>query len=162
MRKFLDSFDTTPFDLTDEQWQIIVPLLPVPHPTSTGRPSASYRQVLNGILWKLRTGIPWHQLPNTYPSSQTCRRRYQLWAGSGIMDQILHALTVDLQQRRGIDIYQFFHPLTLSTNNRSGLFSLLHLPGSTHTWQISTLLLLLNFGQDDENPDEFTTGPGPS
>ena len=161
MRKLLDPFDTAPFDLTDEQWQIIAPFMPVLQPASTGRPSASYRQVLNGILWKLRTGIPWHHLPKGYPSPQTCHRRYQLWAGSGIMYQILHALTVDLHQRSGIDIYQYYHPLTLSITNRSGLFSLLHLPGSSHTWQISTLLLLLNLGQDEENPDESTPNPAP-
>lgn len=151
MRKSIDTFDTAPFDLTDEQWQIIAPLLPAPYPTPTGRPSVSNRQVLNGILWKLRTGIPWHHLPSTYPSPQTCHRRYQLWAGLGILDQILHALAVDLQQHSEVELTQFFHPLTLSIYNRSALFSQLHLPGSTHTWQISTLLLILNLGQDQEN-----------
>ena len=35
--------------------------------------------VLNGILWVLRTGAPWHDLPERYPSYQTCHRRFQQW-----------------------------------------------------------------------------------
>jgi transposase len=56
-------------DLTDEQWEVLAPLIPEP-PRRTdgrGRPWRDPRDVLNGILWVLRTGAPWHDLPERYP-----------------------------------------------------------------------------------------------
>ena len=44
-----------------------------------GRPWRENRAVLNGILWILRTGAPWADLPDRYPSYQTCHRRFQQW-----------------------------------------------------------------------------------
>lgn len=56
--------NTAPFHLTDEQWQILRPLFPPPPPAgSPGCPPADPRAVLEGILWKLITSSPWHQLP---------------------------------------------------------------------------------------------------
>jgi transposase len=135
--------NTAPFDLTDEQWQIISPLLPNIPQAKTGRPPVPDRQILNGILWKLRTGIPWHLLPKTYPSYQTCRRRYNQWSQRGILEQILRALAKDLQQRAGLDIFSYFNPLTLRVHNRSGLFSLLYQADMQNPWQLATLLLFL-------------------
>ena len=56
-------------DLTDEQWEVLAPLIPEP-PRRTdgrGRPWRDPRDVLNGILWVLRTGAPWHDMPERYP-----------------------------------------------------------------------------------------------
>ena len=49
-------------DLTEPQWQRLKPLLPAQKP-DTGRPSNDHRTVLNGILWVLRTGAPWRDVP---------------------------------------------------------------------------------------------------
>jgi len=54
-------------ELSDEPWEFIEPLLPPPH----GRPRADDRQVLNGILYVLRTGIPWNDLPERYGDDST-------------------------------------------------------------------------------------------
>jgi transposase len=56
-------------DLTDEQWAILEPLLPEPERRWEGRdrPWRPAREVLNGVLWVLRTGAPWHDLPERYP-----------------------------------------------------------------------------------------------
>jgi len=63
--------------LSDEQWKKIEPLLP---PSSgRGRPWADNRRVLEGILWVLKTGARWRDLPPEYPSPSTCWRRLQLW-----------------------------------------------------------------------------------
>ena len=70
-------------ELTDEQWAILVPLIPATQPRSDGRgrPQVhSDRAVLNGILWVLRTGAAWADLPDRFPSGCTCFRR--LAAGS--------------------------------------------------------------------------------
>jgi len=67
----------TPRDLTDNQWAILDSLIPQPSQRrgGRGRPWKERRTVLNGILWVLRTGAPWSELPERYPSYQTCHRR---------------------------------------------------------------------------------------
>ena len=72
-------------DLTDEQWAVLEPLIPTP-PRRTdgkGRPWRNPRDILNGILWILRTGAPRHDLPERYPSYQTSHRRFQQWVAEG-------------------------------------------------------------------------------
>jgi hypothetical protein len=55
-------------DLTDKQWEILEPLFrPRRRPDGRGRPWQDSRAVLNGVLWVLRTGAPWHDLPPRYP-----------------------------------------------------------------------------------------------
>jgi len=56
-------------DLTDEQWKILDPLIPKPRRRrdGRGRPWISRRSVMNRILWVLRTGAPWADLPDRYP-----------------------------------------------------------------------------------------------
>jgi len=85
-------------DLTDAQWAILDPLIPEPPRRSDcrGRPWKDRRSILNGILWMLRTGAPWSDLPERYPSYQTCHRRFQQWVRSGIMRGVLEGLAEDL------------------------------------------------------------------
>ena len=64
-------------ELTDAAWAKIAPLLP-----PAGRPGGRWRDhrtVINGILWKLRTGAPWRDLPERYGPWQTCHDRYVRW-----------------------------------------------------------------------------------
>jgi len=71
--------------LTDEQWERIQPLLPrLPKNPQGGRPWADNRRVLEGILWMLRTGARWQDLPEQYPSPPTCWRRLQRWEKEGV------------------------------------------------------------------------------
>ena len=66
--------------LTEEQWAKIAPLLPPEKPGSTGgRPPAPHREVLEGILWILRTVARWQDLYQQYPSPSTCWRRLRRW-----------------------------------------------------------------------------------
>jgi transposase len=60
-------------DLTDQQWEVLEPLIPDPpqREDGRGRPWRDPRDVLNGILWILRTGAPWKDLPERYPPYQT-------------------------------------------------------------------------------------------
>src|SRR5690349_17730240 len=53
------------FDLTDRQWERLEPLLP-PRRPRTGRPTEDHRRLVNGIVWVLRTGAPWRDLPERY------------------------------------------------------------------------------------------------
>src|SRR5712691_6702095 len=83
-------------DLTEKQWAVLGPLLPKPRlrKDRRGRPWRDPRDVLNGILWVLRTGSPWADLPERYPPYQTCHRRFQQWVRSGIMRGVLEALAL--------------------------------------------------------------------
>ena len=96
--------------LTDLQWAILDALIPEPprRDDKRGRPSRSRRSVLNGILWVLRTGAPWADLPERYPSYQTCHRRFQQWVRSGIMRGVVQALAEDLQIRGRLDVREAF------------------------------------------------------
>jgi transposase len=87
-------------DLTDSQWEILHPLVPEPkrREDGRGRPWKGHREVLNGILYVLRTGVAWADLPEGYPPYQTCHRRFQQWLRSGVMRTLLEALTEGLQE----------------------------------------------------------------
>src|ERR1700733_8373427 len=97
-------------DLTDEQWKTLDPLIPKPMKREDGR-GGSWKirlSVLNGVLWVLRTGAPWADLPDRYPSFQTCHRRFQQWVRSGVMTKIMTALALKLSAKGGIDVREAF------------------------------------------------------
>ena len=97
-------------DLTDSQWAVLNPLIPEPSRRKDGRgpPWKDRRAALNGILWILRAGAPWSDLPDRYPPYQTCHRRFQQWVGSGILMGVMEALTKDLQARGQLDVTEAF------------------------------------------------------
>ena len=98
-------------DLTDEQWAVVQPLLPRrerPRQPRRGRPWQDARAVVNGILWILRTGAPWADLPERYPPYQTCHRRFQQWVRAGTWTRVLRALATDLAERGGLDLSEGF------------------------------------------------------
>jgi transposase len=97
-------------ELTDEQWAVVEPLIgEMPRRSDgRGRPWRSSRDVLNGILWILRTGAQWVDLPERYPPYQTCHRRYQRWVREGLFERILEALAQDLKERGGLDLSECF------------------------------------------------------
>ena len=97
-------------DLTDEQWEVVKPLIPVPprRPDRRGRPRADDRQVLNGILWIMRTGAAWQDLPDRYPSPATCHRRLQQWCRTRVFENLLEALAKDLEERGRLDLSECF------------------------------------------------------
>jgi transposase len=100
----------TPRDLTDAQWAILDSLIPEPaiRKDGRGRPWKNRRTVLNGVLWVLRTGAPWADLPDRYPSYQTRHRRFQQWVRSGVMKGILEALALELKVRGVLDVGEAF------------------------------------------------------
>jgi transposase len=84
--------------LTDEQWLTIEDLFPAP--AATGRPPVDRRRVLDGILWILRTGSPWRDLPEEFGSYQTVWRLFDQWNHQGLLDRILdrlRALHIDVE-----------------------------------------------------------------
>jgi transposase len=92
--------------LSDEQWNKIEPLLP--QDKSHGRPWADNRRVLEGILWILKTGARWRDLPNEYPSPSTCWRRLQRWEKQGVWLKIWRQFLSELDQRQQLDWSESF------------------------------------------------------
>ena len=97
-------------ELSDEQWMILEPLLPeLPRRSDgRGRPWRSQREVLNGVLWILRSGARWQDLPGSFPPYQTCHRRYQGWVRSGALRDLLEVLAEDLRERGQIDLSECY------------------------------------------------------
>jgi transposase len=97
-------------DMTEEQWNLIGTILPEDpvRRDKRGRPWSDRRDVLNGVLWILRTGAPWKDLPGRYGKYQTVHRRFQNWVRSGVMEKILVAIAQDLKDRGGLDLRECF------------------------------------------------------
>lgn len=76
----------------------LAPLLP-PEKPQTGRPNLDHRQIINGILWILRTGAPWEDLPARYGTRGTVSSRFYRWRKAGIWDRIFG----DLQAQADAD-----------------------------------------------------------
>lgn len=93
-------------DLTNAQWQVLEPLLPPQRPR-TGRPSQDHRQTINGILWVLRTGAPWRDLPERYGAWETVSGRFYRWRKAGVWQRILETLhqQVDGKGRVNWDVH---------------------------------------------------------
>ncbi|RYF46904.1 MAG: transposase, partial [Cytophagaceae bacterium] len=62
------------------------------------------RDVVNGVVWILRTGAPWKDMPRRYPPYQTCRRRFQRWCRNGTLERLLRGLAEDLYERDELDL----------------------------------------------------------
>ena len=89
-------------ELTDDQWTTLEPLLPPAKPP-TGKPNLPHRAVLNGILWRVRTGAPWRDLPEQYGKWQTVYSRFRRWQLAGIWDRVLAALQADADARGDLE-----------------------------------------------------------
>jgi transposase len=134
-------------DLTDEQWDILRPLIPKPRRRADGRgrPWRDDREVLNGILWILRTGAQWHDMPDRYPSPATCHRRFQHWVRTGVLKRILRALAKDLRDRGKLDLSEGFIDGTFAGAKKGGS---VWVPPSgarvRRSWQWQTAMVFLS------------------
>lgn len=112
-------------ELSDEQWAFIEPILPKRkiRDDGKGRPPRSNREILNGILWILRSGARWKDLPERFPSYQTCHRRFQYWVRSGTFRTILETLAKDLYERGKFDLSECYIDATfmVAKKGASGL-----------------------------------------
>lgn len=78
------------FELTDDEWLVIEPLLPN---KPRGVPRVDDRRVINGILWRFRTGSPWADIPERYGPHTTCYNRFVRWRKAGVWDRLLEAVS---------------------------------------------------------------------
>ncbi len=95
--------------LTDAQWEKIRPWLPKrPKRPQGGRPPSDDRKVLEGILWILRSGARWQDLPEEFPSPATCWRRLRDWDEQGVWLTIWRAFLAELNERQQLNWSESF------------------------------------------------------
>lgn len=82
------------YELTDAQWQRIADLLPG-KATDPGRTAADNRLFVNAVLWVLRSGAHWHDLPPRYGKWKSVHTRFARWAKNGTWERVFEALTKD-------------------------------------------------------------------
>ena len=101
--------------ITDQQWEKIKPLLPSPRKsTRGGRPPANNRACFEGILWVLRSGARWKDLPDRYPSYSTCWRRLRDWEEQGLWERAWIALIHELDEQGQLNWMEIFADGTFS------------------------------------------------
>lgn len=89
-----------PSDLSDEQWEILKPLIPPLSPEAAYHVHAR-RAIVNGILYVLRSGCPWRSLPHDLPPYGTVFYYFQRWRREGVWDRVLEALRMQLRSKQG-------------------------------------------------------------
>ncbi|MGA5285221.1 IS5 family transposase [Streptomyces griseoincarnatus] len=87
-------------ELTDQEWELLAPLIPQ---AATGRPRVSDRQVINGMVYKIRTGISWRDLPERYGPWQTVYTRFRRYAIDGVFTRALQQIQARADAAGDID-----------------------------------------------------------
>ncbi|MET8898711.1 IS5 family transposase [Streptomyces albogriseolus] len=87
-------------EFTDQEWELLAPLIPQ---AATGRPRASDRQVINGMVYKIRTGISWRDLPERYGPWQTVYTRFRRYAIDGVFTRALQQIQARADAAGDID-----------------------------------------------------------
>ena len=91
---------TYPSDLTDEQWELLSPLLPAAKPG--GRPrTVELREILNAILYVLRTGCAWRILPHDLPPWQTVYKYFRGFSEDGTWERVHDAMRPNVREGEG-------------------------------------------------------------
>jgi transposase len=98
----MEGMSMTRLLLTDDEWELIADAFP--EPAATGRPPRNPRVVLDGILWVLRTGAPWRDVPEEFGPWKTCWRKFDDWNADGTLVEILRRLQAAFVTAGAIDL----------------------------------------------------------
>jgi transposase len=137
-------------ELSDVQWEYLEPFVECDQQERQRRDGrggrwSDARQVLNGVLWILRTGAPWKDLPERYGSYQTCHRRFQQWQRSGVLDGVLWALCEDLLARGQLGLEEAFIDASFSGAKRGAIALVQHAAAKgARSWQSQTAMVFLS------------------
>jgi transposase len=80
-------------ELTDAQWQRVEPLIP---PRRGPRTKRGDRHFVNAVLWRVKTGVPWRDLPERYGPWKTTYNRFARWAARGVWERLFKELQVEI------------------------------------------------------------------
>jgi len=106
------------YELTDEQYALIEPVLPT-NDHKTGHPYNPHRPIISGIFWRLHAGAAWPDIPERYGKWKTVYDRYTTWRRNGIWDRILKALQTKLDAQGQIDWEQWSLDSTIVRAHRA-------------------------------------------
>jgi putative transposase len=113
-----------PSDLTDEQWAILAPLIPAPHRNCRPR-EADMREVVNAIMYLLRTGCPWRHLPHDLPPYRTVYYYFRKWRRCGVWrkihDELHERLRQDKEGRKATPSAAIIDSQSAKTGEKGGL-----------------------------------------
>jgi transposase len=90
-------------ELSEAQWERLAPLLPPQRRSGRGRPAKDHRLIVNAILWRLATGVPWRDLPARYGPWRTVYSRFRRWQQAGVWERVLAALHAEADAAGGLD-----------------------------------------------------------
>lgn len=129
--------------ITDTQWKRILPH--VGKPTSLdkrGPKRKDSRQILEGVLWILKTGAQWSELPIKYGAYQTVHRRYQEWIRQGVFEVILRELAQDMEECGKFSLNECFIDGTFASAKKGALvWDLQNVGKAPRSWLLQTKTL---------------------
>ena len=95
--------------LMDGLWERVEPLLPVsPSRPLGGRPRNADRRCFEGIVYVLRNGVRWQDMPAEYGSGSTCWRRHAEWTAAGVWESVWQIIVAECDQAGGLDTSELF------------------------------------------------------
>jgi transposase len=137
-------------DLTAAQWEYVKPFVEWDQqqrqrPDRRGGRWSDARRLLDGVLWILRTGAPWQDLPSRYGPYQTCHRRFQQWQRAGVLEAILWALCHDLLARGQLGLDETFIDASF-IGAKKGAIALVQRAAAkgARSWQSRTAMVFLS------------------
>ena len=94
----------TVWQVSDELWTVIAPILAeLDPPKATGRPRVAARATLDAIIFRLRSGCQWNQLPERFPDDSSVHRTFQRWVRLGVFARIWAALVAACAELGGVN-----------------------------------------------------------
>jgi putative transposase len=97
-----EPYDRYPSDLTDEEWEIVKPILEQADPYTTGRPrKVDLREVVNAIIYLNKTGCQWRYLPKCFPSYTLVSYYHHKWVDRGVLEKINTGIRQELRKELG-------------------------------------------------------------
>jgi len=94
----------TIWTVSDELWALIQPILADSDPPkATGRPRISARAALDAIIFRMRSGCQWNQLPERFPDDSSVHRTFQRWVRAGVFERIWATLVERCEELGGVD-----------------------------------------------------------
>lgn len=118
--------------LTDEMWARVEPLLP-PVKGEMGRPMKGHRLLVEGAIYRARTGVPWRDLPAQFGPWQTVWKRHHRFSHDGTWDRVLAALVADADAAGEIDWRCSVDSTTARTHQHAATAARSSLPAPSHT-----------------------------
>jgi putative transposase len=101
-----DATETLPtiWNVSDELWAKIEPILAeLDPPRNRGRKRIDQRRALDGILFRMRSGVQWNHLPKEFGDDSSVHRTFQRWANLGVFERIWAVLVAECEALGGVD-----------------------------------------------------------